>query len=197
MNNLERHIFLICVGLPLMSANPVLAQLTLNQPNSIGSYKNTTSITLAPGFNSTGPFRAYIQTGGALLNSVPSAGLNYIRKTTYFQGFNVPPSNPTTDDAMQDITYYDGLGRPLQEVGVRASGTGAMRDLVTPVTYDAFGRKDKDYLPYGTATGVGGAFKANATAQQATYYNSPTAGVVKIPAVGGVTPSFSSTVYEP
>ncbi len=39
-------------------------------------------------------------------------------------------------------------------------------DLVIPVAYDAFGRQDRQYLPYATATGLGGAFKASAVAQQ-------------------------------
>ncbi|MFC3197068.1 DUF6443 domain-containing protein, partial [Parapedobacter deserti] len=95
-----------------------------------------------------------------------------------------------------DITYYDGLGREMQSVGVKASGGTGQRDLVTPVTYDSFGRQDKDYLPYGTATGAGGAFKSNAAVQQAAYYNSPPAGVVRIPVSGGITPSYGARRYE-
>src|SRR3546814_3356562 len=96
---------------------------------------------------------------------------------------------------MRDITYYDGLGRPIQEVAVVASGGLGYRDVVTPVVYDGLGRQYRDYLPYGTATGSGGAFKASAVSLQATYYNSPPAGVVQIGASGG-TPSFGERKYE-
>lgn len=43
------------------------------------------------------------------------------------------------------VTYYDGLGRPKQIVNVKVTPTG--KDLVTPITYDGFGRQVKDILP--------------------------------------------------
>ncbi|MCJ7936144.1 MAG: DUF6443 domain-containing protein [Chryseobacterium sp.] len=45
----------------------------------------------------------------------------------------------------ETVIYYDGLGRPKQVVNVKATPTG--KDLVTPVTYDGFGRQVKDILP--------------------------------------------------
>jgi len=45
----------------------------------------------------------------------------------------------------ESVVYYDGLGRPKQVVNVKASPTG--KDLVTPVTYDGFGRQTKNILP--------------------------------------------------
>lgn len=45
----------------------------------------------------------------------------------------------------ETIIYYDGLGRPKQIINVKASPTG--KDLVTPVTYDGFGRQVKNILP--------------------------------------------------
>ncbi|MFC7526825.1 DUF6443 domain-containing protein [Parapedobacter sp. GCM10030251] len=125
-----------------------------------------------------------------------STDQNYIMKTTYLTG--APQPDPAVDEAMRDITYFDGLGRPMQEVQVRAvpAKTG---DVVVPITYDAYGRMDRDYLPYATATGAGGAFKSGAVAAQAGYYNAPPAGVVTISPVAGtgVTPSFAQRVYEP
>ncbi len=44
------------------------------------------------------------------------------------------------------ITYYDGLGRPMQGIAVR--GTPNKTDLVTHMEYDGFGRMVKEYLPY-------------------------------------------------
>ncbi|MEN5193212.1 DUF6443 domain-containing protein [Sphingobacterium faecium] len=124
-----------------------------------------------------------------------SAGRNYVKKTTYRQPFTVPPANPTVQQAMEDISYFDGLGRPLQQVSVRAV-PAADRDLVVPVTYDSLGRQDLTFLPYATAIGVGGAYKTGAVAAQASYYGTPPTGVVQIPAVSGLTPSFSRTVFE-
>jgi RHS repeat-associated protein len=45
----------------------------------------------------------------------------------------------------ESITYFDGLGRPKQIVSVKSTTTG--KDLVTPITYDDFGRQVKDILP--------------------------------------------------
>ncbi|WP_353151451.1 DUF6443 domain-containing protein [Chryseobacterium sp.] len=46
---------------------------------------------------------------------------------------------------IENIVYYDGLGRPKQIIVVKATPTG--KDLVTPVTYDGFGRQVKNILP--------------------------------------------------
>ncbi|RLJ30672.1 RHS repeat-associated protein [Chryseobacterium sp. 7] len=45
----------------------------------------------------------------------------------------------------ESIIYFDGLGRPKQIVSVKSTTIG--KDLVTPVTYDGFGRQVKDILP--------------------------------------------------
>lgn len=45
----------------------------------------------------------------------------------------------------ETITYFDGLGRPKQIISVKATPGG--KDLVTPVTYDGFGRQVKNILP--------------------------------------------------
>ncbi|KAB1231469.1 DUF6443 domain-containing protein [Chryseobacterium viscerum] len=45
----------------------------------------------------------------------------------------------------ETVTYFDGLGRPKQIVSVKSTTTG--KDLVTPITYDGFGRQAKNILP--------------------------------------------------
>ena len=46
-------------------------------------------------------------------------------------------------------TYYDGLGRPLQEIQ-QGSWSTAYSDLVAVHTYDAIGRESYKYLPFST-----------------------------------------------
>ena len=46
-----------------------------------------------------------------------------------------------------DITYFDGFNRPLQEIQVDGSA-GTQSDLVTPHVYAAFGQEEKKYLPF-------------------------------------------------
>lgn len=115
---------------------------------------------------------------------------NYIMSRTYLAPLTTAPSSLSLDQAMIDISYLDGLGRPLQEVLVKASPDGG-KDIVVPISYDAFGRQDKGYLPYATVTGTGGAFKTGAIAAQGSYYSST-------PPIGQVANSkpFSVMVFE-
>jgi len=48
------------------------------------------------------------------------------------------------------VTYFDGLGRAKQIISVKSTPSG--KDMVTPVTYDAFGRQVKEILPIPVAT---------------------------------------------
>ena len=71
------------------------------------------------------------------------------------------------------------------------------KDVVQPVAYDAFGREEKNYLPYTTDQGLPGSYRAdaltpmygNTVSAQQSFYNSPPTGVVTIP-----TP-FAMTVF--
>ena len=67
---------------------------------------------------------------------------NYVKTTTY-------NGEQATLPKVQ-ITYFDGLGRPIQQVAVGQSATG--NNIVTPIEYDAYGRQVKDYLPYSSGT---------------------------------------------
>ncbi|APD07415.1 hypothetical protein UJ101_01908 [Flavobacteriaceae bacterium UJ101] len=62
---------------------------------------------------------------------------------------------------VHSIQYFDGLGRPMQNISINASPNG--KDIVTPVVYDEFGRQVKDYLPYGSSQNTG-AYIENTTA---------------------------------
>lgn len=71
---------------------------------------------------------------------------NYIKNTTYKIPTATSIATPTTTQANQNITYFDGLGRPIQQIAYQQSESG--KDIVTPIEYDGFGRQTKDYLPY-------------------------------------------------
>ncbi len=75
---------------------------------------------------------------------------NYIKTTTYQDEFTSESAATTAGDKIESVTYFDGLGRPKQSVAVKASPD--QKDLVTPITYDDFGRQDKEYLPYEAST---------------------------------------------
>ena len=54
--------------------------------------------------------------------------------------------NITEDDKLESIVYFDGLGRPVQNIKKQAGGQG--QDIITPIIYDEFGRQTKEYLSF-------------------------------------------------
>ncbi|UMY66619.1 MULTISPECIES: DUF6443 domain-containing protein [unclassified Flavobacterium] len=73
---------------------------------------------------------------------------NWVKTKTYKMATTTSLSNPTAEEAQINVTYLDGLGRPLEQVAGRMTGDG--KDLITPITYDGFGRQDKEWLPVPT-----------------------------------------------
>lgn len=85
--------------------------------------------------------------------------------------------NLTIEERQQQITYFDGLGRPMQVVITQGSPT--KQDIVQPIAYDEFGRETKKYLPY--TDGNNGFFKTDAlgptytSSQQYKFYQAAAA----------------------
>jgi len=71
--------------------------------------------------------------------------------------------------SIQQVTYFDGLGRPNQSVGINQSAT--QNDVVNHFEYDDYGRMKKEYLPYTTNTGSVGSFRTNAKTATENFYN--------------------------
>ena len=76
----------------------------------------------------------------------PTPTQNYIKTTAYKVSSSSAIASPTPAQATTSVTYFDGLGRPVQQLGYQQSASGM--DIVTPIEYDAFGKQSKDYLPY-------------------------------------------------
>lgn len=55
-------------------------------------------------------------------------------------------------DITENVTYYDGLGRPIQKIDINQSPAG--NDVVQQIKYDELGRETKSFLPY-TISGSG------------------------------------------
>ncbi|SDI06275.1 hypothetical protein SAMN04488062_12152, partial [Flavobacterium omnivorum] len=70
-------------------------------------------------------------------------------------------------EKQKSITYFDGLGRPMQTIAIGQGGNG--EDIITPIIYDGFGRQDKDYLPYTAVSD--GTYRMNAVSDIATFYD--------------------------
>ena len=96
--------------------------------------------------------------------------LNYIH--------NITPRTATTDittlsnnNKIESITYFDGLGRSRQSIGIRAGGNS--EDIITHIEYDEFGRMVKEYLPYSSATDIG-TYRVGALDATNAYYDAST-----------------------
>jgi RHS repeat-associated protein len=101
----------------------------------------------------------------------------------------------TVDMVNRKIEYFDGLGRPLQNISIQ--GSPSRLDIVQPFEYDEFGREGRKFLPY--VAGSDGKYHANATSPSAGYvsseqyqfYNQGSAVVAQ-----DIAP-FSRATYEP
>ena len=112
-------------------------------------------------------------------------GENYTQVTQV----KVPRTDPLSVDGLTvaqgekvvQRTYYDGLGRDVQQVAEEASASG--KDVVSFMAYDAFGRSPETWLPFTT---TGSEYYSNASTGQAAFYTSH---------YPGETP-YAQTVYE-
>lgn len=91
-----------------------------------------------------------------------TANQNYTKTTTYREAGGGRPA--------VSITYYDGLGRPIQQLAHQMSPSG--KDIVTHIEYDASGRQAKEFLPYPSQS-VPLEYDPNAATEVASFYASP------------------------
>ncbi|WP_320054782.1 DUF6443 domain-containing protein [uncultured Acetobacteroides sp.] len=134
----------------------------------------------------------------------PTTGQNYIVKRMPREGTTAVIDLLKLPAAKQGATieYYDGLGRPLQTIGVAATPNAdgsAFNDQITPHVYDGMGREYRQYLPLPKAQGVGaGAYQTNAV--DASYTTSCDHYKFYNPAVpNGIAPDtrpFGETIYD-
>jgi RHS repeat-associated protein len=76
----------------------------------------------------------------------------------------------TYTSKQQQVNYFDGLGRPLQNVQVRASNLA--KDIITPIGFDEFGRETAKYLPYTDVAGtVYGSIRGTVFTDQQNFYS--------------------------
>ncbi|WP_157604535.1 DUF6443 domain-containing protein [Solitalea canadensis] len=79
----------------------------------------------------------------------------------------------SADQKQTSRTFYDGLGRPIQSLAIKASPL--QKDIIQTITYDNLGRQTTSYLPYAGGDGKG-SFNANASTNQLSFYAIGTTG---------------------
>ncbi|WP_417940954.1 DUF6443 domain-containing protein [Flavobacterium sp. RS13.1] len=80
----------------------------------------------------------------------------------------------TKDEVTQNVTYFDGLGRPIQTIAINKGVNG--QDIITPIEYDPFGRQAKENLPYSVLRSNNDLTKIDpltAVSSLQTFYNTP------------------------
>jgi RHS repeat-associated protein len=92
--------------------------------------------------------------------------------------YTITPTEATTtvsslsiNQKIESVAYFDGLGRPIQNIAIRAGGNS--EDIVTPINYDDYGRQDKDYLPYANTNSCL-SYQVNAESDSKAYYYNAT-----------------------
>jgi RHS repeat-associated protein len=100
--------------------------------------------------------------------TTPSADYNYIITKTYKEPTATIVTAPAANQVQTNITYFDGLGRPMQQIANKQSSSG--KDIITHVGYDDYGRQVQEYLPY-VASSTNMVFEANAAVNTAAFYN--------------------------
>lgn len=93
---------------------------------------------------------------------------NYIFTRSYQKAMTSSSGISENRDVIEGVTYFDGLGRPMQNIAVKAS-PGA-QDIVTHIGYDDFGRQHKEYLPYMSTTGAIASYRSVAETNTNSYY---------------------------
>ncbi|WP_430936510.1 DUF6443 domain-containing protein [Saccharicrinis sp. 156] len=148
----------------------------------------TNSIRLLPGFHAVAgsDFHAYIDANavdntpsmaeaaeiGATAEAQPTSGKNYVRSITFREEHETMPTDSYKH--LEQVQYFDGLGRPMQTIQVGASPLG--KDIIQPIVYDDFGREATKYLPFVGKNSDGG-FIDNAVQDCLEFYDG-TSGVV-------------------
>ncbi|MCK9421794.1 MAG: RHS repeat-associated core domain-containing protein [Bacteroidales bacterium] len=98
---------------------------------------------------------------------ISPSNMNYIiTKTPQIPEF-ISNGNYNCSQVSTDITYFDGLGRKLQDVSVMASP--GQKDMIKPYSYDFAGRPDSNFLPYESVNGRNGEYDANYPAIQKNF----------------------------
>lgn len=89
-----------------------------------------------------------------------SVNQNYTQTTTFRKEGALNP--------VHQITYFDGLGRPIQKIANAQSNAG--NDIITQIEYDVYGRQVKEYMPFAN-TSPSLNYHATAATDVATFYN--------------------------
>jgi RHS repeat-associated protein len=97
-----------------------------------------------------------------------SQNLNYVKSKVYKIPTQEVIPNPEPAQALTTVSYFDGLGRPIQKIAYKQSSSG--KDIIIHIEYDEFGRQKKEFLPYTNQT-PSLDFDSNSLSNLESYYS--------------------------
>lgn len=173
-------------GLTMSSATGVIS----GTPN-ITSTATTYTVTV---YGTTGSATTTLNISSGLLTSYDQGNRGFVQQE------KIKVSGITQDSMIYALTtmqkqttrtYYDGMGRTLQNMALQASPLG--QDMIQATAYDNLGRQIKGYLPYtGQSSDVMGSYRPNAlTTDQHNFYNNTSQYLVATD-----TAAYAQQVYE-
>jgi len=156
---MNKNIFLM---LGALWSSILFSQKTLNGYQAPQTIQDNTSIRMLPGFHANSNDGSYGSSSfiarigdpsgstnppANIGNINASSGENYIYTRSYLVPVNTSNANAPQ---IQSIQYFDGLGRPKQNIAIKSTPQG--QDLVTTIPYDGFGRQVDSWLPVPMST---------------------------------------------
>ncbi|MEZ0007976.1 hypothetical protein ABH942_003362, partial [Flavobacterium sp. 28YEA47A] len=120
-----------------------------------------------------------------LAATAQTATQNYTTSTTYREAGSGRPA--------VSVTYYDGLGRPIQQRAHKMSGSG--KDIVTHIEYDASGRQAREFLPFVSPSATLDYNTAAAT-DVMSFYGSPSLSLTGNPAFEATGNPYTEKIFE-
>ncbi len=162
------------VNVPFVGTLQVL-QYTVVQSYGGNSYSISPpdGVTLADGFSFTANSKQefFVLEDGNY--ATPQPDKNFVLEETILKEGVTDEASVyflNANERASSYVYADGLGKPVQQVQRRISPDAT--DVIVPISYDARGRRDKDYLPY-VVNGSNGYAQDNAINDQQSFYLSP------------------------
>lgn len=118
---------------------------------------------------------------------------NYSKKVTYKVPTTTTVNNPDITVANTEVVYYDGLGRPIQQIAHKQSNTG--KDIVSHMEYDIHGRQVKEFLPY-MSSGASLSYIPNTQSDVFNFYSNPDFSVTGNPDFEATSNPYSEKELE-
>lgn len=142
------------------------------------SFQYVREVRLMPGFSVSGSSGAWYARPYDPVNAPQTLDRNFVRVETLLDKVSNESllSGLPVDTKQTNYSYFDGLGRQIQQVAVQ--GSPGKRDVVQEFDTDGFGGKRKQFLNY-TTNNRAGQFRSNAESEIASFYSSPPIGVAQ------------------